>query len=365
MKILFWGRKSKRRKWATLYCRITVNRIRAKTDFSTGIEIPNKKWDSANQKTTGPEWEWVNLELAEISAGIRGIAAMLRGRGGDHPDADMVRAEWLKSQNPAPEAKLYDLFLEYEAGQKRTEASGRAQARRAEILGAFIKESGDRAGMQAGFEKRFEKLGPAMRQKHLYYLNAFLSWAAKKGHSAAPLDFKIRLEKKPLLFLSKEQMEAVIAAAPEGPEKDFMLLMLCTGLAFADTAGIGPANMKDAGGNLGFYLEVTRKKSGGVQIVPLMGRAAALLEKWGGAAPPVRYDIYSVLLARWGEAAGLPFKFTSHVCRKTCATMLYSAGVPLSHVSRILGHSSTKITEAVYARLDVESIIRSVRGAGF
>lgn len=365
MRILYRARPSKTSRRVYLYCRITVNRIRAKSDFSVNIVLPKNKWDAGNQRAIGPAFEWINLELLEISDGIRGIASMLRGKGPEL-DADTIKAAWLESQKPAPQTKLYDLFLDYEAGQKRTEASGKAQARRARVLGGFIKEAGDRAGMQAAFGQRFKNLCPAVRQKHLYYLNGFLAWAENKGReNCRPLAFKIRLEKKPVFVLSKEQMDAVISGAEEGPEKDFMLLQLCTGLAFADAAGLCAANMKDAGGDLGFYLEVERKKSGGLQVIPLMGRAAGLLAKWGGAAPPVRYHIYSALLAGWGEAAGLPFRFTSHVCRKTCATMLYCANVPLSHVSRILGHSKTAITEKLYARLDVESIIKSVRAAGF
>lgn len=51
---------------------------------------------------------------------------------------------------------------------------------------------------------------------------------------------------------------------------------------------------------------------------------------------------------RAAERAGLPI-VNPHVLRRTWATTLLEAGIPLSYVSRSLGHSSTAFTAAVYA----------------
>jgi integrase len=50
------------------------------------------------------------------------------------------------------------------------------------------------------------------------------------------------------------------------------------------------------------------------------------------------------------EAAGMP-DVTFHDLRRSCGTLLIQQGVPLHIVSRILGHSSTAVTERVYAHL--------------
>jgi integrase len=50
------------------------------------------------------------------------------------------------------------------------------------------------------------------------------------------------------------------------------------------------------------------------------------------------------------EAAGMPH-VTFHDLRRSCGTLLIQHGVPLHVVSRILGHSSTAVTERVYAHL--------------
>jgi integrase len=50
------------------------------------------------------------------------------------------------------------------------------------------------------------------------------------------------------------------------------------------------------------------------------------------------------------EAAGMPH-VTFQDLRRSCGTLLIQQGVPLHIVSRILGHSSTAVTERVYAHL--------------
>lgn len=50
------------------------------------------------------------------------------------------------------------------------------------------------------------------------------------------------------------------------------------------------------------------------------------------------------------EAAGMP-EVTFHDLRRSCGTLLIQRGVPLHVVSRLLGHSSTTVTQKVYAHL--------------
>lgn len=55
----------------------------------------------------------------------------------------------------------------------------------------------------------------------------------------------------------------------------------------------------------------------------------------------------SKLLARDLAAAGLP-RVGCHDLRHTAATLLYSMGVPMATISDMLGHSSTRVTDAIY-----------------
>ncbi|MCI1193507.1 site-specific integrase [Calidifontimicrobium sp. SYSU G02091] len=59
--------------------------------------------------------------------------------------------------------------------------------------------------------------------------------------------------------------------------------------------------------------------------------------------------------ARARGAAGMPH-VTFHDLRRSCGTLLIQHGVPLHIVSRLLGHSSTAVTERVYAHLAPEQL---------
>lgn len=52
-----------------------------------------------------------------------------------------------------------------------------------------------------------------------------------------------------------------------------------------------------------------------------------------------------------------------HRLRKTLGSAAFNAGADLSTISRILGHSSTTITEQAYAELTHESVARDFLAA--
>lgn len=54
--------------------------------------------------------------------------------------------------------------------------------------------------------------------------------------------------------------------------------------------------------------------------------------------------------------AGLNKPVTTHWARHTGATLLLNSGVGMEIVAKVLGHSSTKITREVYAKLLDETV---------
>jgi integrase len=54
-------------------------------------------------------------------------------------------------------------------------------------------------------------------------------------------------------------------------------------------------------------------------------------------------------------AAGMPHvKF--HDLRRSCATLMLAAGVPMNVIAKLLGHSSTRVTETRYAHLQLDAV---------
>jgi site-specific recombinase XerD len=79
--------------------------------------------------------------------------------------------------------------------------------------------------------------------------------------------------------------------------------------------------------------------------------ALRILEKYDGKLPIISNVKYNEYLKVLAQAAGIDKPISSHWARHTGATLLLNAGVEMEIVAKILGHSSTKITRAVYAKL--------------
>ena len=69
---------------------------------------------------------------------------------------------------------------------------------------------------------------------------------------------------------------------------------------------------------------------------------------------------YNIALKKLAAVAGIDKPLSTNWARHTGATLLLNAGVPMQIVSKILGHSSTKMTERVYAKLLDKTVVDAV-----
>ena len=56
-----------------------------------------------------------------------------------------------------------------------------------------------------------------------------------------------------------------------------------------------------------------------------------------------------------------PEKVTCHSSRRTCASLLYNHGVPISIVAKVLGHSSELVTLTYYAEMGIDAVMKEIR----
>jgi integrase len=67
---------------------------------------------------------------------------------------------------------------------------------------------------------------------------------------------------------------------------------------------------------------------------------------------PMRHTSFlSRHFSRAVKVAGLPAATKFHHLRHTCSALLLEAGTPVYEVSRHLGHSETRVTEALYGHI--------------
>ena len=91
------------------------------------------------------------------------------------------------------------------------------------------------------------------------------------------------------------------------------------------------------------------------RMVPIIPALRPWLKAIGPEGLGINFEGLKTGFQRARKAAGMP-KVTFHDLRRSCGTLLVQHGVSLQVVSRILGHSSTSVTERVYAHLDVSQL---------
>ena len=104
-----------------------------------------------------------------------------------------------------------------------------------------------------------------------------------------------------------------------------------------------------------------RQKTNKPFTIPILSPAWDILMKYEGRLPIVSNVKYNEYLKVVAQAAGIDKPVSSHWARHTGATMLLNEGVDMKIVARICGHSSTRITEQIYAKLLDETVIDAVQ----
>ena len=107
-------------------------------------------------------------------------------------------------------------------------------------------------------------------------------------------------------------------------------------------------------------LSKNASKRGVSAFIPILPVVKEILVKYNYHLPTLTNQKYNSYLKEIQDICGIKKTLHSHLARHTCGTLLLNAGVDMLTVSKVLGHSSTKTTEAVYAKLLPETIMRRV-----
>ncbi len=150
--------------------------------------------------------------------------------------------------------------------------------------------------------------------------------------------------------------------------RDVFVFCAMTGLAYIDVSKLMPEHIiKDNNGAL--WIRKPRQKTGNMCNIPLLSPAIALIEKYathpecikrGIVLPVYSNQKQNAYLKEIATICGINKKLSMHVARYTCATVVMLANnVSIENVAKILGHSTTKMTQ-LYAKVLDNSIMRDV-----
>lgn len=195
-------------------------------------------------------------------------------------------------------------------------------------------------------------------------LKTMMIYAIQQRHiTTNPITFKLHKDKVDTEPLTLEEIRAI--RTKELPSerldnvRDLFILQCYTGLAFKDMSTLSIKDIKtDKDGKQ--WIMKNRTKTGVTAFIPILPIVNEILMKHHYLLPTLSNQKYNSYLKEIQDVCGIQKKLHSHLARHTCGTILLNAGLDMISVSRILGHSSSKVTEAVYAKLLPSTIMSRV-----
>ncbi|MBK5719525.1 site-specific integrase [Dysgonomonas sp. Marseille-P4677] len=175
-------------------------------------------------------------------------------------------------------------------------------------------------------------------------------------------------------FLTKEELEILRTKEFDIPRldlvRDVFLFQCFSGLAFIDVSELREEHIvPDNEGNL--WIRKSRQKTNVMCNVPLLDIPLQKLEKYkdhplcqkkGTLLPVMANQKMNSYLKEIADCCGIKKNLTTHVARHTFSTVVALANnVSLENVAKMLGHTSTKMTQR-YAKVLDQSIWRDMQG---
>lgn len=197
-------------------------------------------------------------------------------------------------------------------------------------------------------------LAKATINNRLCVLKGVAKFAWKKGWIGENLSARIEQlnpNNKRKVYLTKAQVEKLIACCPRDDAKAFITLGAYTGMREGEIKQLTAASVR------GDMLHLPDTKGNEPRDVPLLDEI-----RWTLAYLPftLHQRRYYKLFELARDRAKLPMHCTFHDLRHSTASFLANAGVDLATVGVILGHKSAQTTKR-YAHLYPETLIAAMR----
>ena len=154
-------------------------------------------------------------------------------------------------------------------------------------------------------------------------------------------------------WLDEDELE-LIKHAELGTEslrrvRDLFVFQCLTGVAYADLVSVDFSLTEQHKGVT--YVSAKRQKTDVRFTCVLVDEALAILERYNYQLPVISIEKYNMYLKAVAAHAGVDKPIASHWGRRTCGMVLLNRGISIEVVAKVLGHSSIRITEQVYAKV--------------
>jgi len=386
--ILFWLRKNKVNKAGTapIICRITVHGQRV--DFSTKVRVSEKKWNAKAQKIVGSseETRTNNLMLESIRNNLKKIWLELENKN------ESITAEKLKDLYFGQNLKIptfLEVFEEFvKQEEKRFEMEeitktsfGRIKNRH-NLLEEFLRATKQSKlkinevqqylfnDLKFYFLKQ-KQFSLPYTQKTMQGIGTVLKYAKKKGYVEQNIfeGFSMKVPKSEPDFLDFEHLKILEEYVFSNPTfdkvRDFFIFSCYTGLAWTDYDQLSKENLFEIEGKL--WLKAQRQKGKkqnyGEFVVPLVGPALAIFQKYGSLEdlPRMTNQSFNRILKEVQAVVGIERgkgknDLHCHLARHTFVWIaLNKWNLDKDTVAAMVGHSSIQMLD-IYAKIGIERI---------
>ena len=363
-------------KEGSIELRITYNRVQR--FVTTGVRVFPREWK--NDAITG------RMDTQELQRTLDTFVLNARqfiNEKMEHGNLNMntIVKEIGYSQRKKASENVLELrpLMEYFTERADIRKYGRAedsQERYERFLRWFKKWGGMRSFAditEANIIKMDEALGTKMKPcskwgNYHRFLNGFIIDAINEGiirknpykslHIKKDKNSDEALEK----YLTKEELSKI--ADLELPTdylrhaRDLFLFQTYTCMAYVDLAAFDPEKITYIKGKPMYVGR--RGKTNQKFTFMLLPQAINILERYENKLPLMTNQKYNEYIKMIAVMAGIGKPVSTHWARHTGATLLLNSGVDMEVVSRVLGHSSTRMTRMIYAKMLDETIANAM-----
>lgn len=368
-----------------IYVRVRVSGHTA-PDFSTGVSCLIHEWDQKAQKIKGYSDKVAekNRQLSQIIDDIQTMFNDLRQKG-VNVTAKMLR-DFYRSKNNVQDKSLvayFKLFMSWHEGNVCKETM-RGWGVNLSVLTDYLIETRQlNIGLEAINGKwalnyfqhltQVRKLKTDYAGRKVFAVSKVLDYAILQDD----LDFNplkaLKLPKakpKPIKYLNEAEIEKLQNCPFYNTRLsnvvDCFLFQCFTGMAYHELVKFNVSEHLKTDSDGQEWIKIRRGKTNTLSLIPLLPQAKELLNKYDSRLPIVTNQKMNDYIKEAAQMAGLSHfeEIGTHVARKTCGTFLLNRGVPIEAVSRVLGHTSVKVTQTFYAELLTSTIKQSFKNSG-
>lgn len=203
-----------------------------------------------------------------------------------------------------------------------------------------------------GYAQRIKTVVKYGMSKGIIKINPFIGTHIRKGDSD-------------IQFLTTEELERIRDTDFKNPAinrtRDLFVFQASTGLSYCDMAGLVPEDIQHTPEGQAF-IHKRRAKTGVFYTSVILKDGVKILDSYNQSLPIVSNQRYNTSLKFIRDICEIDKPLHTHIARHSYATRCINEGVRLEVVSKLLGHSTTRLTQH-YARLLQKNIIDEVREA--